>query len=425
MPLRIIIAGAGIAGLTAAIALAPSGHEITIVEKSKFALEVGAAFHLGPGSVRILRSLGVDISAMLPVELDCWHSVNAESLEVTRTKVDVKKQQASSGVSEPELMVHRVDAHNVLKAAALAFSNVTLKLGDGVESVDTSIPSATLTSGAVLTADLIIGADGQHSKVVEAIDPSATTCSPIGINMYRWMVPYPQSSPTLASFFSDIKYPTQHSGFALPGTSHFLVLYSCRSGSLVNCATFQPSTFDPLPEGDYRSPGTVADVERLMAGWPPVYSELARAAEDVKKWAVLSRPLPRTYVKGKVMVMGDAAHPTHPTHAAGANMGIEDAAVLGVVLDSTVEKSTLEERLALWNELRYTRSAFVKDKSEMIIGEAVEQNNMQHYTAPVLKDAEMNDITMEDYLWSADVVADAKKAMAQQPKRSDSKDVKV
>jgi salicylate hydroxylase len=122
-----------------------------------------------------------------------------------------------------------------------------------------------------------------------------------------------------------------------------------------------------------------------------------------------SRDMPQTMHSGRVVVVGDAAHPMHPTHGAGTGIGFEDAAVLGVLMGKEVGKEKVEDRLKVYNELRFERSAVVKYASE-ITGDPTKITGARAKLNSYLPGRDFpSDIWR--YLWTADVVAEAEKRL--------------
>jgi len=274
------------------------------------------------------------------------------------------------GTTDPQVMVFRIDAHNLLKQHAESMPNITMHLGNGLVSVDTANASIKLSSGEERSGDLVVGADGIHSLTLQAIDPSAAQTSKLGLNMYRFLVPAAKAKQNTEvselldqiGFFDGVGNNILHAT-----TKHSVVIYPCRGCDLVNVLTFQAEADEKtkLPEDDYNCPGTAQDVQHLLRNWPQKFQALAGMAEDVKHWAAVTRDVPSTYVKDRLVLVGDAAHPTMPKLGAGAGMGIEDAGTLATLLDRNVTKEDIPRRLELYNQLRYPRTVTCKFASEI------------------------------------------------------------
>jgi salicylate hydroxylase len=164
--LRILVIGAGIGGLTTAIALRKAGHIVTILEQSLIEKEVGAALTISPNATRVLISLGLDLQKARTVPWD-WNRVLLvdESSTSELSKLNVKVIACKYG--SPCVSSHRVDLHEALMALALSEDSpripINLITGARALSVDPVAGSVTVEDGSVYSADLIIGADGVHS----------------------------------------------------------------------------------------------------------------------------------------------------------------------------------------------------------------------------------------------------------------------
>lgn len=315
-------------------------------------------------------------------------------------------------------MVFRIDAHNLLKQHAELIPNITMHLGNGLVSVDTAKASIKLSSGEERSGDLVVGADGIHSLTLQSVDASAAPTSRMGLNMYRFLIPAAKAKQDTEvsamldklGFFDGVG-----NNIINPSTKTSLIVYPCRGCNIVNCLTFQAEGDEKtkLPEDDYNCPGTAEDVQHLLRKWPQNFQALAGMAEDVTHWAAASRDVPSTYIKDRLVLVGDAAHPTMPKHGAGAGMGMEDAATLATLLDHNVTKEDLPRRLELYNQLRYPRTVTTKFASEIFkLGwttnpdEAAQELLTQKVPGAVLpKDA-------QKYLFTYDVVQEAKNALA-------------
>ena len=181
MPLKVIIVGAGIGGICAAIALRNAGHDVQIFEKSSFTGEVGAALALTPNGSRVLSSFGFSFERARAIRILQWDTMLGSSLEHVST-VDLSNAEEKFGA--PSWSIHRVDLHNELLRLATSEDTknskpVSLRLGAEVVNASTA-GSITLKDGSCHTADLIVAADGLRSILRDTVltvkAPSESGC---------------------------------------------------------------------------------------------------------------------------------------------------------------------------------------------------------------------------------------------------------
>lgn len=267
-------------------------------------------------------------------------------------------------------MVHRVDAHNLLREHALALPNVKLRLGARVREVKAEEGRVILEDGSEHTADLIVGADGIHSVCVHAVsspsNPPVVTRLPR--NIYRMLVNSSEAlaDPELGPFLRSYDWKHDMCHFVSREKRDF-TLYACRGGELLNCATFVPCSddVDNLEDGSWNTPGSPKMLHNALERWPIHFHRLIDLAVDgeIVHWAGMDRNLPDSFVRGRLALIGDAAHTMPPTHAAGAAIGFEDAAALGALFTEDISPDQVSAVLELFNELRYKRGALIKYSS--------------------------------------------------------------
>ena len=192
MPLDIIVVGAGIAGLCAAVALRQAGHSVTIFEKSQFATEVGAALLISPNGTRVLSRLGFSFEKARGCPVTAWDTVDGMTLE-NLARLDLEGAEERYGA--PLRTVHRVNLHQELLRLATADADdngpkVNLLLSTRVVGASAEEGTVTLADGSVKKADFIVAADGVHSILKEVVlGQEAPKASPTGLSAFRFLIP--------------------------------------------------------------------------------------------------------------------------------------------------------------------------------------------------------------------------------------------
>jgi 2-polyprenyl-6-methoxyphenol hydroxylase-like FAD-dependent oxidoreductase len=312
--LPVLIAGAGIGGLSTAIALGRAGINATVLERSTFAEESGAGIQLGPNATRILRSLGV-LDVLLPQTFRPEAVWLFDGLSGRRLATVPLGDHAEQRYGAPYLTLHRADLHAGLRTAAEAASAVSLSSGfdvSGIEARD-GITIANL-DGTTIEGSSLIGADGLWSTVRKWVAPEAAL-SYAGATAFRTLLPReglpePFSAPVIGLWLS----PKAH-----------LVHYPVRAGGALNVVA--------VTAGGRKAQGwnQTADPSSLLSGftrWCKESKSLLERAEGWRAWSLFSLPALPRWSRGAVTLVGDAAHPVLPYLAQGAAFAIEDAAML-------------------------------------------------------------------------------------------------
>ena len=337
---RVAIIGGGIGGLTAALALRQAGLEVTVYEAAPELKEIGAGVALHPNAMRVLRALGLEEGVRKVAGTSEWALTRNGKTGRVISKTSRRQQADSFGLNGAT--VHRADLLDVL-AAALPPGMVSLGKRCLTVTSDGATPAATFTDGTSISADAIIGADGIHSAVRGALfgpdDPRFT-----GKICYRSVVPAAAVTGQAADS-ANAQWLGPH------GT---VVLYPLRGEELINVVAH-------YDDEHYRHESWIAECDRAEVlkryqDWHESLLRVFAAGGTWYKWALYDRdPIPR-WTRGRVTLLGDAAHPMLPYLGQGACQAIEDGAVLATALRCEADPETA---LARYERTRRPRASHV------------------------------------------------------------------
>lgn len=248
-PLNIIIIGAGIAGLSATIALRKQGHKITLLERSLFLQEAGAAIHVSPNCTRLLLRLGLDTKEF--GGNSCVGFAQYDGSGGLKKRVDMGTLLQS--FDSPFDLIHRADLHDALKQLALDKAGEgpvpELLLGCRIQDLNAVAGTVSLEEGSTFRGDVIVGADGVHSFCRTKIDTSVKPF-PYGKSCYRWIVPRATllADPEIAPLIEEEGWFEEFSE-----GNRRLVMYPCRHNVAMNVAAFVPDS-DIQTSGEAQNP---------------------------------------------------------------------------------------------------------------------------------------------------------------------------
>jgi 2-polyprenyl-6-methoxyphenol hydroxylase-like FAD-dependent oxidoreductase len=352
-PPEILIAGGGIGGVAAGLALAIRGLRVRIFEKASDFGEIGYGIQLGPNAWRMLDWLGV----MQQIDL---HSVHTDHLVLMDALSDRELTRMTTGPKfttryrAPYTVVHRPDLHGALLDACRKREEVALQTSK--ELVDFSDLGdrviAKFSDGSEHEGTALIGADGLRSRVREIVmNDGAPRVS--GHVSYRGVVPV-----------DDVKDRTHWNDMVIwAGPNLHLVQYRLRGGTVMNnVATISSQRF----KRGFADWGGVDELLEVFSRTTAHVQEMLGYVGKDKSWILHDREPKPGWTRGNVSLLGDAAHPTLQYLAQGARMAIEDA----VVLAAKLAKSGGNTRAALtaYEKDRYLRTARVPITSR-IFGE--------------------------------------------------------
>lgn len=369
---RALIAGAGIGGLTAALALAKTGWDVVSFERATVLEEFGAGLQLTPNCTRILERLGVLDAirelAMTPTAIRIRRGRDDTEL----SRLDLTRAEQRWGA--PYLVIHRADLQRALLDAAKQEPRFELRLGQelaGLAENDTSVLAGVKRGLLSLqeTGDILIGADGLRSKARDRIGDAARD-----IPKFSGRVAFRATIPASGREPSEVVLRL--------GPHAHLVQYPLRGGSVINLvavveAGWRVGTSAHPWDGEADRPA----LERAFEGWSSRVRALIEAPESWRAWPLYVRePLP-SFAAGRVALLGDAAHPMVPFLAQGAAQAIEDAGSLATQL---AEIADAPAALAAYSRDRAPRAGRVQR-------EALAQARVYHMSGPM---AFARDLTM-------------------------------
>jgi salicylate hydroxylase len=313
----ILIAGGGLGGLSAALALGRKGLSVRVLEQAKAFAPIGYGIQLGPNVFPMFDRLGVTAAMMREATIPS-NILMLDALTGAEVAHIPTGEKFRARFTHPYIIIHREDIHRVLIEACAAVPTITMEGGAGVTRFEETRDGVrvALEDGRTVDGVALIGADGLRSAVrAQLVDDGEP--NPIGYVAHRTIVPM-QELP------ADIPYREQVVLWGGPG--FHIVHYPIRHGTLFNVvAVFRTATFaDRLDPAAY-----AAEVRKTYGDAHPVMRRLTDMMDLGRRWLIADRDPIRHWGRGRVTLLGDAAHPVIQSYAQGACMAIEDGVVLG------------------------------------------------------------------------------------------------
>jgi salicylate hydroxylase len=347
--LPIIIAGAGIAGLSAALAIARIGRNVLVLEKAPALMAAGAGIQLSPNASRHLRRWGV-LERLGGAALEPRAVVirrGRDGAVLARLPLD----DAEKCWDAPYLVAHRADLQQALRAAVADQPAIELRFGVAVAgfAADQDQVAVGAKHGLIrlrFDGAALIGADGLWSEVRQRLElPGDLPPQPARRTAWRAMIPGGDLSEEFAAPEVNLRL----------GKRAHLVHYPLRGGTHVNVVAIVE---DSSAGGDsaefWNEPRDPAVLQRSFARWHKAARSLLAATSDWRTWPLFDRAPLKHWSAGRVTLAGDAAHPMLPFLAQGAAQAIEDAAALEQALSAS---SDIAAAFATYEGARHARTA--------------------------------------------------------------------
>ena len=348
---HVVVAGAGIAGLTAALALARAGFRATVLEQAPRLEETGAGLQLGPNATRVLLALGLGprLAPLVTVPQAVRVMSGGSGREIARIPLG---RRAEERYGAPYWALHRGDLQAALADAADAEQDVTVELGAKIEGFAQHANGVTVLARRGQAIDnergmALIGADGLWSQLRECLQRQHP---PHFSHRTAWRALLPAEAVK-----PQFREPIIHLWF---GIDAHLVHYPVKGGGLINVVAI---VHDEWNKPGWSTAGNRDEILRHFArfAWCETARELIAQPQRWLKWALFERQ-PFRAGTGPVALIGDAAHPMLPFLAQGAGMAIEDAAVIA---DCLAQYRSPADAFRNYETIRAPRTQRVRDAS--------------------------------------------------------------
>jgi salicylate hydroxylase len=343
--LRVAIVGAGIGGLTAAIALRAHGVDAHVYEKASELKALGAGVSIAPNGSRVLTRLG------LGAQLKAIAGPLSHYVFRTWQGEPIAGEPSTLSFGDPAhtWFLHRAEFQRVLCDAlptgAITFGRAVVGAIEGPDGV-----TVRFADGSTVETDLLVAADGIHSALQGVVSAPAQPVSE-GIMAYRGLIPAERLSGIAPVGDLDV------SGMWMGPERSFLV-YPVSTGRLLNVVAFVPTDLEVLES--WTAPGDVRELAAAYRGWDQPVLDIIGAMDETFRWGIYDRAPLSQWSSERVTLLGDSAHAVAPHLGQGANQAIEDAMTLAVLLDDC-GPADVPSRLRIYQELRMIRTRQVRD----------------------------------------------------------------
>lgn len=337
---RITVVGAGVAGLAVARALALRGARVTLLEQAAVVTDIGAGIQISPNGAAVINALGLGPALAANSLAAARVSLHDGLTDKTVLTMDLTRDRTGRGFH----LVHRADLVTLLRDGAIA-AGVDIRLNQKIDRVDLSGPAPVLrlTDGTAQSAPVLIGADGLHSQVRTALNGAET---PFFTHQVAWRATIPNISG-LDPLVEVHMGPGRH-----------LVSYPLRGGALRNIVAVEERGGWTAESWSLQDDSS--NLQRAFGGFSPKVRSWLEQVARPNLWGLFRHSVAevwhKTTAQGGVAILGDAAHPSLPFLAQGANMALEDAWCLA---QSLADHATLDAAFAAYQTARKSRTAAI------------------------------------------------------------------
>ena len=332
----VIVIGAGVAGLAVARAMALRGARVTVLEQADAIREVGAGLQISPNGAAVLVALG--LGAALQAAGTRADAVQLCDGSTGRRVLRMDLSRPGAG-GQGFHLIHRADLITLLRDGAIAVG-VTIRLLQRVASVDAAAARVVTETGETHTADLLVGADGLQSRLRAAMNGNV---APFFTHQVAWRALIP-CEPGAAPVAEVHMGPGRH-----------LVSYPLRGGTLRNIVAVEERR--KWVEEGWTLRDDPMEMRLAFEGFSPRVRTWLDQVQEVGLWGLFRHPVAKVWHHGgTAAILGDAAHPTLPFLAQGANMALEDAWVLAAMLDAQTDRAMALAAYQAARQPRVTRA---------------------------------------------------------------------
>ncbi|KAH7313058.1 hypothetical protein BKA65DRAFT_558276 [Rhexocercosporidium sp. MPI-PUGE-AT-0058] len=327
---RILIVGGGIAGLATAIALRGPNRRILILEQSALNREIGATISLQPNASKFVEkswNLSSQLRAKGSMVDKAFRICSVDGTEHKRVDLSAKLEYGGD-----RMLYHRQDLHDVLKSAATSAERdglpAEILVKSRVVACNCEEGSVELEDGSVMDGfDLIVAADGIRSVIRRCVVGEEVSSVRTGQAAYRMMIDASkvEGDEDIRKFLD----PREAVTTMVMGHQNRLIMGPARNGEVFSIVAMVPDVSDPATETSWTTKGDLGDLLEAFKEFPDWCKRLFRYAPELGLWQLRDLDPLKSWTRGKVILIGDAAHAMLPTQGQGASQAIEDAEAIG------------------------------------------------------------------------------------------------